>query len=117
MAKTATLNLPTIVRGTDWRHDFELFDEDGNGNLIRQNWLDYALDCQFKSEQGTDKAITVTPTLSVVGTDVMQISLTELQTLELPVGVLFYNLLITKADTTEQLIKGTITVDAGITTP
>lgn len=109
--------LPPIIRGTDWAAHFKWQLDDASGNKVTQNWLDYELDCQFKTEQGVEKPVAVTPTLTVIGTELLQISLDELQTAKLSTGVLFFNLLATKADYTQQVVDGTIIVQAGVTTP
>lgn len=113
----ANLKLNPIIRGTDWATHLKWQIEDATGTPITQQWADYELDCHFKTEQGTDKVITVVPTLSVFDAETLQVTLDELQTQELPVGVLYFNLLATKSGWTQQVIAGTVMVNAGVTTP
>lgn len=103
------LKLTNIIRGTDWRETLAEWTIDGTV----QDLSAYVWDCQFKAEQGTDKAITVAPTLAITA-DGLTITLSDTQTLELPTGVLFYNVLATQGDWTQEVVGGTVLVDAGV---
>ncbi len=111
----ANLKLPEIIRGADWAAHLSWTIEDDTGTPVPQDWYDYELDCQFKTEQGTDKPVIVAPTLSIIDAETLQITLDETQTEALPVGVLFFNLLATRSSWTQQVIAGTIIVSPGVT--
>lgn len=110
---TATVKtIRPIIRGTDWQWFVQWLDSDGNPHDLAL----YEFDCQFKTEQGTEQPIEVSPDISIVG-DKLRLMLTDAQTLNLEAGVLYFNLLATANGWTDEVCRGVITVDAGVTTP
>ncbi|MBS9781336.1 MAG: hypothetical protein KGV56_02470 [Gammaproteobacteria bacterium] len=114
-ADTAKAKLKPITRGTDW---LEVFTGTKDGTPYDMRL--YEWDCHFKTEQGVEKPIAVKPKI-VVEQDKIALIINDYDTEQLPVGVLFYNLLRTSPITgwdngyTEAICEGTVLVKPGVT--
>lgn len=106
-----SVKLTPIVCGTDWQEVLTEWTIDG----VVQDLAAYEWDCHFKVEQGTKQAVVVAPALATT-TSGLTMTLTDTQTLVLPVGVLFFNLLATQNGWTQEVVSGTVMVELGVTT-
>lgn len=104
-----SIELTPLVRGTDWA---ETMTEWRIDNVIQDLSL-YEWDCQFKCQKGVDKPVTVLPTI-VLDSRGLTISIADTDTIDLPVGNLYFNILATQNDITQQVVHGVVEVQAGV---
>lgn len=108
--KQTEYDLESIIRGTDWAVVMTGWNIDG----VAQDLSLYHFDCQMKTKAGVEQLVKISPKITLTNAG-LQLSLTEVETAALPTGTLYYNLLATRGEITQQVIGGKVLVLPGVT--